>query len=125
MKIYLICPVTIATEESTKFAKEYVAELEQNQYHEVFYPQRDVEQNDPTGLNLVNTELQAIRECDEVHVIWDKDSKGSHFDLGVAMGLNKPIILVKSLKPDVEGKSYEKVIRIKAEEYSKSQRYLW
>lgn len=116
MKIYLICPVRMATEYTTDVAKYYVEKFE-SEGHAVFYPQRDVEQeNDPTGLNIVETELQAIRECDAVYIIWNKDSKGSHFDLGAALALNKPVVLLKSIFPDPEGKSYEKVIKIKQAE---------
>jgi nucleoside 2-deoxyribosyltransferase len=119
MKIYLICPVRMATDETTQFAEKYVAEREQKWGDHIFYPQRDVEQeNDPTGINIVTTELEAIRWCDEVHIIWNKDSKGSHFDLGAALALDKPVKLVKSLYPDPEGKSYEKVIRIFEKEFS-------
>ena len=116
MKIYLICPVRMATEYTTDTAKYYVEKFE-SEGHTVFYPQRDVEQeNDPTGLNIVETELQAIRDCDAVYIVWNNKSLGSHFDLGAALALKKPVVLLKSIFPDDEGKSYEKVIKIKQDE---------
>jgi len=112
MKVYLICPVRLATEHSTTFASSYVKRLEDNG-HKVFWPQRDVNQSDPTGVKIVETELDAIRDADEVHIIWNKNSVGSHFDLGAAMALNKPIFLAHSIYTDGDEKSYEKVIAIK------------
>lgn len=52
-----------------------------------------------------------MKEADEVHIIWDVNSKGSHFDLGMAFALGKPIHLIEALQPDTEGKSYLKVIQ--------------
>jgi hypothetical protein len=114
MKIYFICPVRRANEKTTAFAANHVKKMEKAG-HEIFWPQRDVDQNDETGFNIVTTELIAINMCDEVHVYWDKDSKGSHFDLGAAMIAGKRIVHVGSVEPDGPEKSYEKVMRIMME----------
>jgi hypothetical protein len=48
--------------------------------------------------------------CEQVHVFWDMNSKGSHFDLGMAYALRKEIVGVKLIHPDNEGKSYWKAV---------------
>jgi hypothetical protein len=86
----------------------YVASLEA-EGHSVHNPVRDVYQGDPTGYNICVEHLDSMRAADEVHVIWDVESKGSHFDLGMAFALGKPTNVVTLVHPDGEGKSYAKV----------------
>jgi nucleoside 2-deoxyribosyltransferase len=114
MNIYIICPVRSASEKQTAEAQRYVEQLEQ-EGHTVYFPLRDVDQDHPDGArHIVEAELTAIRQSHEVHIFWDKTSKGSHFDLGAALALGKPIRLIRSFIPDGADKSYEKVIRAKA-----------
>ena len=122
MNVYIICPVRLATPETTVKVEEYVKKLETNG-HEVFWPQRDVAQ-DSDGLHIVNVELDAIATADEVHVFWDKNSKGSHFDLGAAMALDKPVRLIHSFFEDDPKETYEKVIKLKELEFSTMRLYL-
>ena len=109
MKIYLICSVRNADTQSVAEATAYVQELEA-QGHVVHYPPRDVSQDDPTGVAICAAHLNAMQECDEVHVLWDVTSKGSHFDFGMAYALGKPLIPVRCEPADTPGKSYWKVI---------------
>ena len=109
LKIYIICPVRNLQESEKKELNNYVKELEK--YNTVFYPPRDAPQDDLTGINIVKTEIEAIKNCDEVHIFWNVNSSGSHFDLGVAMAFNKTLKLIKEYRPDIVGKSYAKVIR--------------
>ena len=51
-----------------------------------------------------------MRKCDEVHVLWNPGSSGSHFDLGMAIALDKKIVPVEISGEDNEGKSYWKVM---------------
>lgn len=70
-----------------RFADEYVAGLEKGGTR-VHYPPRDVDQTDDgVGLVISEAHREAMLHCDEVHVIWDPDSAGSHFDLGMAFML--------------------------------------
>ncbi|MFA5891785.1 MAG: hypothetical protein WDA27_12675 [Actinomycetota bacterium] len=62
--------------------------------HSVYYPARDTPQDDPTGLEICKTNRRAIELADEVHIIWDGESMGSIFDLGVAFALRKKIVPV-------------------------------
>jgi hypothetical protein len=113
LNIYIICPVRSASAGQTAAAMKHV-ELLEKEGHTVYFPPRDVNQDHPDGANhIVEAELAAIRESQEVHIFWDKSSTGSHFDLGAALALNKPIKLITSFVTDGPEKSYEKVIRAK------------
>jgi len=118
MKIYIICPVRNVTEEQVQEIANYVASLELDG-HQVHYPPRDVEQNDPTGWGIVTTHAMAMRNADRVDVFWDNTSKGSHADLGMAIIEKKWVKLVKSYQEDWDGKSYIKVMKIMETEYAK------
>jgi hypothetical protein len=109
MHIYLICPVRNATEADRRFADEYVNDLEARGAT-VHYPPRDVDQTDDgVGLAISTAHREAMARCDEVHVIWDAASFGSHFDFGMAFMLNSwrdvPIVLASPVEA-TPGKSY-------------------
>ena len=87
MRIYLICPVRNCNAEARRCADEYVERLE-GAGHDVHYPPRDVDQSeDGIGLAISEAHREAMLGCDEVHVLWDPESMGSHFDLGMAFML--------------------------------------
>lgn len=110
-KVYIVCPVRDAAPEITQEIQEYVDGLEKEGL-DVHFPPRDVEQEDPTGgYRICSEHLAAMIDCNEVHIFWDKDSKGSHFDVGMAFALNKKMKLVKAFHKDGEGKSYHKAIQ--------------
>lgn len=44
------------------------------------------------------------------NVFWDADSRGSHFDLGMAYALGKQITGIECLGVDAPGKSYWKAV---------------
>lgn len=73
-------------------------------------PPHDTDQQDDTGLRICRDNLQAIKEADVVHIIWDGKSQGSLFDLGVAFALGKRIIPLE-LPPATEGKSFQNMVR--------------
>ena len=109
-KVYLICPVRNCSDKQSKENDSYVGSLEANGIV-VHYPPRDVKQECDTGVSIVTAHSKAMSECDEVHVIWDSESKGSHFDFGMAVGFGKPLIAVSAVHDDTEGKSYWKVLK--------------
>lgn len=78
--------------------------------HRVHFPPRDAPQDDPTGSNICKIHRDAMLLCNEVHVMWDESSKGSHFDLGMAYGLGKKIVPIKLFGFDSPGKSYWKAV---------------
>jgi nucleoside 2-deoxyribosyltransferase len=92
MKVFLICPVRNATEAQIDKIKSYIYGLEAHGT-DVHYPARDTDQNDPVGYRICCDNRQAIEKCDEVHIFWDAQSKGSLFDLGMAFALKKKIVI--------------------------------
>jgi len=109
MKIFIIGSARNATDEVRQLMEEYVSELER-EGHIVHLPHRDTNQQ-ARGLDICKQNRDAIANADEVHILYDKDSQGSHFDLGVAFAMNKRIRFV--LVPEEvhnEGKSFPKMI---------------
>lgn len=104
MGIYLICPVrkkkkgwirrfleyirVLADEENNeqKAIKEWV-EMMENHGCPVHWPPRDTNQNDPIGLLICEDHAEEILENEITMIWWDEESKGSHFDLGMAFML--------------------------------------
>ena len=107
MKIYIICPVRGGVPGDVA---QYVMALEEDG-HAVHFPPRDAPQLDPTGSLICATHKGSMMCADEVHIFWDVDSKGSHFDLGMAYALGTKIKLVTIYKQDSDGKSYVKVMK--------------
>jgi len=92
-KIFLICPVRNATEEQKLHMMQYIKALEDDGDF-VHYPARDTKQEDETGgWNICTQNKNAIMWADEVHIFWDDKSTGSLFDLGVAFGARKKLIV--------------------------------
>jgi nucleoside 2-deoxyribosyltransferase len=107
MKITIICPVRNGTPQEVI---DYVAKLE-NEGHQVHFPPRDNPQSDPIGYDICNTMRNAIDWCDEVRVIYNPNSQGTHFDLGMAFALHKKVIIMNDPNDNTPGKSYIKVFR--------------
>ena len=55
---------------------------------------------DQTGTpqEILKANRDALREADECHVLWDKSSLGTVFDMGMAFALDKPIRIVELKK---------------------------
>ena len=93
-KIYIICSVRGATEEVRKKLEDYAESLE-DQGHVVHLPHRDTDQ-DNTSIGICDQNTQMIEWADEVHIFYDSTSTGSHFDMGAAFALDKPIKLIEN-----------------------------
>ena len=106
MKVYILCPVRKMTDDEKEIVEKYIDEMSKE--FEV-HSYKNVEQNCKTGSSIVLAHQKALEECDEVHVFWNCESTGSHFDLGMAYALGKTIIFVELFK-DNEGKSYYKAL---------------
>lgn len=111
MKIHFICPVRGVTDEQQKEIDNYAAQLVA-EGHTVHNPKYAVDQDDETGMGICAGHLNSMLTANRVDVFWDVTSKGSHFDIGMAFALNKPIKVVKIYQPDTEGKSYLKVLQV-------------
>jgi nucleoside 2-deoxyribosyltransferase len=105
MRTFLICPVRGHSTEETRAV---VTGLETAGWV-VHWPPRDTNQDDPTGLRICGTNLAAIRSADAVHVVWDGQSQGCLFDLGMAFALGKRVIPIHLPVP-TEGKSFQNMV---------------
>ena len=92
-KIFVICPVRMADNEKVVELEAYTKGLEDNGCV-VHLPNRDTNQYG-TGFEICSENAQAIKEADEVHIFYNPDSTGSHFDMGVEFALGKPIHIVE------------------------------
>lgn len=81
-KIFIICPVRNVDKETEGILKDYVRKLEE-EGHQVHYPSRDTDQNDPIGIRICTCNREKIYEANEVHPWFLKESEGSFFDLGM------------------------------------------
>lgn len=103
---FLICPVR---GHAPKEILAIVQKLESKGW-KVHWPPRDTDQNDEIGYAICSQNRYAIAEADAVHVIWDGESHGCLFDLGMAFALGKPIIVL-SLPPETDHKSFQNMVR--------------
>lgn len=101
--IFIICTVRGATDEYKAELEEYVKTLE-DIGHKVHLPHRDTDQSD-TGYGICKQNAEAIKNAKSVHVFYNSESQGTHFDMGVSFALNKHIVVVERL-PRTEGKSF-------------------
>lgn len=98
--------------------EKYVAEFE-SAGHKIYWPFRDTNQNDSVGLRICTDNRSAIEATDEIHIWWNPQSIGSHFDFGIVFALHKKIVLanravVEKLVEEESrrgiGKSFNKVL---------------
>lgn len=112
MKIFIICPVRMASEQEKRRLEKYVIELT-SEGNSVYYPAVHTNQEDTEtgGYRICSDNRNAIMEADEIHVFWNPESKGTLFDLGMAFALKKPLILAnpEDIIPE-EGKSFLNMI---------------
>jgi len=99
-KVFLICPVRLATEETKAKLESYVKDLEDSGV-KVHLPHRDTNQN-ATGLEICTENMNAIAQANEVHIFYNAESQGIHFDMGVAFALGKKIHCVELPEGDAE-----------------------
>lgn len=106
MKAFLICPVRGHSPEETW----PIVEALEGRGWVVHWPHRDTDQNDPTGLRICRDNREAIDRADRVFIVWDGQSTGSLFDLGIAFALHKPLGLIQ-IPAASEGKSFQNMMR--------------
>lgn len=106
-KVFIICSVRIASEEYRLKLEKYVSELEANDCL-VHLPHRDTNQK-ASGIDICTQNMNAIKNADEIHIFYSKDSQGTHFDMGVAFALDKKLVVVEN-ESYGEGKSYPRMI---------------
>ena len=114
-KAFLICPVR--GHEMSEL-EELVAALDEQ--YDLHWPHRDTNQSGDTGLTICWDNYNAIKDADIVLMVWNGESYGSHFDLGVAFALGKIISPVKLVDGQIwwdtlertSGKSFNNMINM-------------
>jgi len=106
-RVFIICTVRGASAEYQKELEDYVDSLEAEGV-QVHLPHRDTNQKGK-GIEICNQNAGAIKASDEIHIFYNPDSQGTHFDMGVAFSLGKKIVIVKSPVPG-EGKSFARML---------------
>jgi len=120
---FIICPVRGATKEDKETLTRWVTLLESAGYT-VHFPPRDTAQDDRVGWDICQANLAAIKDARAVLVYYTPTSLGTHFDLGMAFALGKPIVVLNDL-PWVEGKAFCTVLRAWAVTTAERARALW
>jgi hypothetical protein len=92
-----------------KTSRAHVEKLEAEGWT-VHWPPRDTNQEDDTGFRICSDNASAIREANRVFVIWDGESQGCLFDLGMAFAYRK-VITVLVAPAESEGKSFQNMMR--------------
>jgi len=106
-KVFIICTVRGASEEYKKKLEDYVAKLE-SEGCEVHLPHRDTDQNQ-SGYLICTQNSREIAASNEVHIFYNPDSQGTHFDMGVAFAYGRKIVVVEN--PEYgEGKSFGRML---------------
>jgi len=106
--IYICCPVRNLTNREKRFINKYVSKLEQ-EGNIVHLPYRDTNQKDDIGYRICTDNKSAIKYSDEFHIYYNPSSTGSFFDLGIAFGYNKKIVIINQIEK-TESKSFANMI---------------
>ena len=108
--IYIMCPVRKVEKKEKEFLDNYVAEQEALG-HNVHYPPRDVDQNDPTGYGICDSHREAMSNATRVDCYWNPGSQGSIFDFGMLFMKQIPLRIINPEPVTrTEGKSYQNVL---------------
>ena len=93
-KVFVICTVRGASDEYRQKLEDYVQKLEDAGY-EVHLPHRDTNQF-VSSIGICTQNFVAIKDADEIHIFYSSKSTGTHFDMGMAFALQKPIVVVEN-----------------------------
>jgi nucleoside 2-deoxyribosyltransferase len=105
--VFIISTIRSASNEYLEKLEKYVKNLE-NKGINVYAPHRDTNQM-ALGYEICRQNMLGIMDADEVHIFYNSNSQGTHFDMGVAFALNKKIKIVEN-EPLTEGKSFQRML---------------
>jgi len=108
MKGFVICSVRGQSEEYRVKLELFVSNKETHGWV-IHLPHRDTDQK-AKGYDICKQNAEAIKNADKVFVFYNPESQGTHFDLGVAFALNKPIEIIESVEYGEE-KSYPRMLQ--------------
>ena len=95
-RAFLICSVRDCPPEEMARLNQYRYQLERQGY-KVHFPPEDTNQNDSIGLSICSKNRNAILNSDEIHIMYNPNSEGSKFDLGMTFMAGKPLIVANPL----------------------------
>lgn len=107
MNVFIICTIRGATQEYLNKLEAYVSNLESKGI-KVYTPHRDTNQM-ALGYEICKQNMRGIIDADEVHIFYNSNSQGTHFDMGMAFALGKKIVIVEN-EPLTEGKSFQRML---------------
>ncbi len=107
-RVFIICTVRGASDEYKQKLEDYVAKLE-SEGCEVHLPHRDTDQN-ARGYDICTQNAKAIANAHEVHIFYNPDSQGTHFDMGVAFAYGRKLVLVENVDYDPTKKSFARML---------------
>ncbi|MFZ1807948.1 MAG: nucleoside 2-deoxyribosyltransferase [Cyclobacteriaceae bacterium] len=96
MRVFIICSVRGTTKQYRKSLECYAMLLEE-EGHSVHLPHRDTDQTQE-GIDICTQNMNAIKDADEIHISYNPDSQGTHFDMGVSFALNKKIVIFEIIE---------------------------
>jgi len=108
-KYFLIAPVRGISDAWLETEQAEVAFHEKNG-DKVYWPLRDTNQ-DALEISICKENYEAMRQSENVLVMWDGHSQGCLFDLGMAYAMGKKILAVTGRTPRMtSGKSFANLI---------------
>lgn len=108
MKVFIICSVRDSNIKYKERLESYASMLK-HQGYDVYLPHRDTDQK-ANSIEICRQNMYAIKESDQVHIFYNSTSQGTHFDMGVAFALKKPVVVVENESCE-EGKSFPKMLK--------------
>ncbi len=91
-RIFLISPVNKSTQEDVTKISEYLENLRETGKY-VYYPNRHTLQENPSILEIMNTNKNALKQSGEVHIFYKEESVGSIIDLGMTFINEKKLVI--------------------------------
>lgn len=105
VNVFVISPVRRANEDHRRFLRNYRDIWDSPEGGcNLYIPMFDTKQ-DMSELEINMKHKRLIETCDEVHVLYQSESSGIHFDLGMAFMAGKPIRVIGDIK-ETDEKSY-------------------
>lgn len=106
MRVFLIHPVRDKSDAVTQIVEAVHAAVAGTDTT-IYDPSLHTNQRDAVGLRICRDNLEAIRNADQVWLIWDGLSQGSLFDLGMAFALGKSLRVISVPPAVVNTKSFQ------------------
>lgn len=94
--VYMVCPTNRMDESQVKQLVDYIKKLEM-EGKKVYCPLKDDDQNDYGSNKMYLNHKNIIMNSKEIHIWWIESSEEIVFDLGIAWGLSKRLIIANAI----------------------------